>query len=315
MNAMVRRQPLLKIKFEGSSVHDGRILYDDLAIFVSNICLAIDRILNTIRTGDAVKKGRPLKAMQLLSALEIVSVRRGSFRLALDLRRDGQQFPGWDLGEQAIDILMLGLKAMQKDGELPMQYSSGVMIALRDAGRIIDRGIERVSLNSTSILGNRKAVYTPPIREQIISHLHKLERGYAVVEGRLLMLDVEEDRLVCRIRPSTGDPILCKYDEDMTDEVMKNIRQFVQLRGEATYDPTTSKIISLYVRDLEPIDQATAIGSTQLPISAFWKGTDFDELATTQGVYPVDDLASLSKDWPEDADFDSFFKAVRSARD
>lgn len=68
-------------------------------------------------------------------------------------------------------------------------------------------------------------------------------------------------------------------------------------------------------RDVESIDESAAIGSTQVPISSFWKGKDFDELAAAQGVYPIDDLSKLSKDWPEDTDFDTFFDAVRSARD
>ena len=46
----------------------------------------------------------------------------------------------------------------------------------------------------------------------------------------------------------------------------------------------------------------------------FWKGKDFEEWATEQDVYPVDDVGRLSRDWPEDTDFDSFFNAVRSAR-
>ena len=314
MESKITKQPLLKIKFEGSAIHNGRILYDDLSIFVSNITLAVDRILNSIQMGTSIKKGRPFKTMQLLSALEIVSIRKGSFQLALDLRREEQKFPGWDMGEQAVDILLRGLKAMQRDGQLPEEYGPGVMIALRDAGRVIERGVDKVSLNSASVLGNRRAVYTLPVRERIISRLHKLEHGYALVEGRLLMLDVEEGKLVCRIRPSTGDPILCKYDEEMTDQVMKNIRQFVQVKGEATYDSATGRIASIYVRDMEPIDELAGIGSTQLPISSFWKGKEFDELATAQGIYPIDDLSKLSKDWPEDADFDVFFDAVRSTR-
>jgi len=219
------------------------------------------------------------------------------------------------MGEQAVDILMRGLKAMQRDGKLPKEYDPGVMFALRDAGRIIDRGVDKVSLNSTSVLGNRRAVYTLPIRERIISRLHKLEHGYGVVEGRLLMLDVEEDKLVCRIRPSTGEPILCRYDEDLTDQVVKNIRQFVQVRGEVAYDSTTGKIVSVHVRDLEAIEESAGIGRTVSPISSFWKGRDFDELATTQGVYPISDIDKLSQDWPEETDFDVFFEAVRSVRD
>lgn len=315
-NEQTKLKPLLKLRFDGTAIHRGRILYDDLSTFVSNLTLAIDRIILAIQTGETIKKGRPIKARQLLSALEIVYVRKGSFGIALDLRRDSsQQFPGWDAGEQAVDILMTGLKAMQKDGVLPKEYSPSVMIALRDAGCIIERGVEYVYLNSTSTLGNKRAVYTLPVRESIVAHLQKLAYGYAIVEGRLLMLDVEEDRLVCRIRPSTGDPILCRYDEDLADQVIRNIRQFVRIKGEAAYDSTTGKITSIQVKDLESIDEATAATRAVLPISPFWKGKEFDELSILQGVYPVTELTTLSKDWPEDTDFDSFFAAVRSARD
>ena len=46
----------------------------------------------------------------------------------------------------------------------------------------------------------------------------------------------------------------------------------------------------------------------------FWRGKSFEELVTEQGVYPIDDIGKLAGDWPEDADFDSFLNAVRSAR-
>jgi hypothetical protein len=315
MEKISRKQPLLRLKFEGEAIRNNTILFDDLATFVSNISTAIDRLVQKLLQKDSsIKRGRPLKALQILSALEIVSVRRGSFRVGLDLRRNGEQFPGWDLGEQAIDMLMVGLKAMQRDGYLPEEYDTTVMIPLRDAGRVIERGVSKVSLNSMSALGMKRAVYTLPIRERIISHLQKWERAYTTVEGRLTMLDVEEGRLVCRIRPSAGEPILCRYNEDLAELVMKNIRQFVQVKGEATYDPATDRIVSIQVRDLEAIDRLSEIGVSRFPISPFWKGQSFDELATAQGVYPIEDIGKLSGDWPEDTDFDAFLDAVRSAR-
>lgn len=315
MDRVSKKQPLLRLRFEGKAIRDNTILFDDLSTFVSNVSMAIDRLVQKLLQKDvSVRRGRPLKAVQTLSALEIVSVGKGSFGMGLDLRRNGEQFPGWDVGEQAVDMLMLGLKTMQKDEHLPEEYDTGVMIALRDAGRVIDRGINKVSLNSVSALGKKSAIYTLPIRERIISHLQRSERSYAVVEGRLTMLDVDEDKLVCRIRPSAGEPILCRYSEDMAELVMKNIRQFVQVKGEATYDLTTGRIISVHVRDLEAIDELVGMGISRLPISSFWRGETFDELTTAQGIYPIEDISKLSTDWPEDTDFDSFLDAVRSAR-
>lgn len=99
----------------------------------------------------------------------------------------------------------------------------------------------------------------------------------------------------------------------MADQVIRNVRQFVQIKGEATYD-STGRIASIYVRDMEAIEELSDVGSTLLPISSFWKGKSFDELATVQGIYPLEDPSKLSKDWPEDADFDKFLDAVRSSR-
>ncbi len=309
------KRPLLKFKFDGASIHDGRILFDDLNLFISNISLAIDRIINKMELGESIKKGRPTKASQILSALEIVSIRKGSFRCGLDLRRNGQSFPGWDLGEQAVDILTHTFGAIQKDKQLPQESDHGVMIALRDAGRIFDRGIENVFINTnTALLGSKRIRYAQPIREKIVKYINRYESGYAIAEGRLLELDTEEDRLRCRIRPSSGEPIICKYDEQITNQIIKYLRQFVQVRGEATYDSVTNKITYIHVKDIEQIGELSGLDTKISPSQSFWKAKNFDELANEQGVYPIIDLNKLTKDWPEDTDFDSFFEAVRSTR-
>jgi len=308
------KKPLLKFKFDGTSIHDGRILYDDLSTFISNISLAIDRIINKMRTGESVKKGRPFKEMQLLSALEIVSVGKGSFQLGLDLRRNGQMFPGWDLGEEAVYKLMVGLKAMEVDRPLPPEYDYGVLKALRNAGKIMDRGVDSIKINSTTSLGRKRATYTLPVRKQIETKINRYEYGLTTVEGRLVMLDMEEDKLRCRLRPSVGEPFLCSYDEELAEQIDKYLRKFVLVRGDATFDKETGKILNLYIKDLESIEESSASTLPPSPLSSFWTGKPFEQLASEQAVYPIDDIRKLSGDWPEDEDFDDFLKAVRSSR-
>ena len=215
----MRREPLLRLTFEGAAIRDGRILYDDLSTFVSNVSLAVDRILNKMQTGASIKKGRPLRTAQILSAFEIVSVSKGSFRLGLDLRRNGRQFPGWDLGEDAVFRFMNGLKALESDQTLPRDYDYGVLKALRDAGRVMDRGVDSIRLNSVTSLGRVRVRYTIPVRERIVKEIGNYEYGLTSVEGRLVMLDIEEDRLRCRLRPSVGEPFLCSYDEELADQI------------------------------------------------------------------------------------------------
>jgi len=315
MNKTPQKQPLLRLRFEGTAIRNNTILFDDLSTFVSNISTAIDRLVQKLLQKDiSIKRGRPLKTIQILSALEIVSMRKGSVKLSLDLRRNGLQFPGWDLGEQATDILVLGIDSLKKDKLLPKEYDHGILIALRDAGKIIERGIDKIRINSSSSFGIRKALYTQPIREKVIARICRFEQAYNIVEGRLLSADVKEDRLRCRIEPSIGDPISCTFDESMFEQILRFMRQFVQARGEATYDVATGKITLLNIKDLESIDKSSAGEVTKVALSSFWKAKIFEELADEQGVYPVDDLSIIMGGWPKDEDVDSFLNTIRSSR-
>jgi len=307
-------KPLLKFKFDGTSIRDGRILYDDLSTFISNVTLAVDRIINKIRTGESIKKGRPFKETQFLSSLEIVSIGKGSFKLGLDLRRNGHQLPGLDLGEEAIFKLMVGLRAIEFDKPLPPEYDYGVLKALRNAGKIMDRGVDSININSTTSFGRKKAIYTLPVRKQIETKISRYEYGLTTVEGRLVMLDMEEDKLRCRLRPSVGEPFLCSYDEELSEQIDKYLRKFVRARGDATFDKETNKILNLNIKDLESIEETSASAFQPSPLSSFWTGKTFDQLASEQAIYPLEDVRRLLGDWPEDENFDEFLKAVRSSR-
>jgi len=312
MNNNKTHRPLLNFKFEGPAIRDGRILYDDLSMFVSNIRISVERIINSIQTGESVKRGRPLRTIQILSSLEIVSMRRGSFRLGLDLRRDERAFPGMDIGEEAIDKLVLGVNSLGSGLLLPKEFDQGVLISLREAGRVIDRGIDTIRINSKSAFGTRKAVYVQDTRNIIIRTISNYEKEYAIIEGRLLGADLKEDKLRCRIEPSVGEPTNCKFDEVMAEQIIHLMRRFVQARGEATFEPITNKIITFHIRDMEPIESATGI--TEALISPFWRSKSFEELAIEQDVHPIDDLSKLSGGWPEDEDIEQFLESIRSSR-
>jgi hypothetical protein len=310
-----RPAPLLTIRFEGPSVRDGRILLDDLMQFVSNIGAAVERIVNVLETGVGARIGRPPKVIQLQSALEVVALSPGSFGLALDLRRDKPLLPTFDVGLQAVEKLVDGLPEFSRgDGDLPLPegYDEGVLSCLREATRVLDRGVESVSL-SLPQPKPRTAVITAPTRDGVVHRLRRFQQSWATAEGRLLMADVKENTLRCRLHPSAGSPISCVFPESLTPTVMKYLRRFVRARGEATIDRATNDIRSLKVLDLEPLDEPS-LGGVQVPSLAFWQPRSFEELAEEQGVSPVADLEQLQGDWPEDADFDEFLNAILELR-
>lgn len=309
------RKPLLYLHFEGEAIRDGRILLDDLFQFLYNLDLAITRTVSVIQTGSSLRVGRPQKVTQIMSALEVVAIKSGSFDMALDLRREEQKLlPGFDIGILAVEKLINGLNVISKDAPLPEGYDQGVLLALREAGRVLDRGIDAVHISPKRRVKFKKVAYVQSTRERVISSIRRFEQAWATVEGRLLMADVKEDSLHCRIHPSTGDPILCRFDEGMAEQVIRNLRNFVQARGEAEVDLPTNKIHSLFIRDLEPVEKLSEIEIVPMPVSVFWSAKDFNTLAAEQGVYPVDDWAIISGGWPEDADFESFLEAIRSSR-
>ena len=306
-------RPLLSIHLEGPAVHEGRILLDDLLQFVSNIGVAVERIVNVLETGTGIRVGRPPRTIQLLSALEIVSTSPGSFAVDLDLRRPHPLLPEFDVGETAVGKLVAGLPAVQEDTPLPEGFDDGVLTALREAGRVLDKGIDLASLEYMKVPHHSKAIFTVQTRDRVVTRLRRFQQSWTTVEGRLLMADVRETLLRCRIHPSTGGPILCEFPEHLAPYVMRNLRQFVRARGEAVIERATGKVKSLKVLDLEPVDRVT-LHEPQVPSTSFWSPSSFEDLAQEQGIYPIADWEQLTGSWPEDADFDAFMEAIHEAQ-
>ncbi len=316
MKNIEREKPLLSIRFTGKSVEHGRILLEDLQTFLSNFNLAVERTIDVLQTGTSLRPGRPKKINQLASALEIVAVKRHSVDLDLDLRKEEQrQLPPLDIGIQAIGKVMQGIPEMVKDSHLPEGFDLGVLIALRDAGRILERGIDGIHIRGKKEIIFKQFTYSAEIREAIISKIKRFEQTLITVEGRLLMADVKEDALRCRIHPSTGFPIPCAYDESLVPQIVNNLRRFVKATGEAQRDSVTHRIHNLTIYDLEPIENIPESTPTIMPTSEFWEAKEFNQLALEQGIYPIDDFSKIQGGFPEDTDFDSFYKAIMSLRE
>ncbi len=309
-----RIKSLLQLHFEGPSVQTQSILWEDLSQFITNLDIAIQRVINVLETGIGIRMGRPTRAFQELTALEFVAMTNGSVKIELNLRREETLLPGFDIGQQAIFKLTDGLIEIAKNSEdipLPEGFDSGVLTALREAGRILDRGIDTVHIAAIERKPISRADYNEPVRERIVSRIRKMEQGWVQVEGRLLMVELREGTLRCRLHPSADEPILCSFDEEMVPSIIGNLRRFVRVHGEASIDTSTNKIRSLFIRDLESIEEPSAIPVSISPVSAFWQPKPFDDLAIEQGIYPLDDWEKLVGNWPEDTDFDSFLQAVQ----
>ncbi len=321
---MKQQAPLLRIRFDGDAVGPGTIPVPQLIRFLSGMNKAFQRVDRVLRgEAESRRRGRPPRSVEDDVNLEMVSLEPGSRAAVLSFERSklDPQFPDMDAGEEVLQKAIDGLMAVQADGSngpLPAGYDAGVLMAWRDAGAVLGQGINRVSFSLGSRNNGTEASLTPNGLARIRARIQGPKVNVRTVEGRLLMADFKEQGTRCRIHPSTGEPILCQFDDAHRDEILENILGYVRVVGEATEDPSAGKITSIRIHDIETLDDNTQEGIDLLPKgtavgTSFWAAPTLDELADYQNVKPLKTAQNLFGTWPGDEN-DGFEETIIELR-
>lgn len=138
------------------------------------------------------------------------------------------------------------------------------------------------------------------------------------IEGRLLMVDLQEHGTRCRVHPSVGEPILCLFDDSRKEEVLENITKYVKVIGEAKEDPVSGKITSIQLHDIQRMESREEERKDLLPQgtplpSDFWQALSLEDLAESQAAVPLQDVSVLFGTWPGDID-DGFEELIGDLR-
>ena len=312
----------LRVRIEGPAVRAGQIPLRDLVHFGRQFQTALDRVARVLAGQISIRRGQPPRVLRESTALRVLALEKGSVGLVMDLPRVQPSLPGMDLGEQALEALLTGLDRVRSlDPELPPGYDLGVLIAWRDLGQLIGRGVEQIEFELKTPRAQTYAIYDYPLHTRVIERIAGPEENLVVLEGRLLMADFKETRLRCRLHPPAGKAVLCTFDEEMADEISHALRHYVRIRGIAETDPLTGEIRSLEIRDLETLDAVGPLAPPTddrpfaYPMVDFWEGASAAELAEIQGVQPVQDLDDLwGNFWPEEEPVEDFLATVRQWR-
>lgn len=324
---MSERDPiLLKLRFDGPAVGAARIPVSHLMRFLDKMNKAFRRT-GRVLDGNAasVRPGPPRKAIKEELDMDLVLLTEGSPAAVLGFERShpAPALPAMDFGLEILEKSIEGLARVQvyeldSDEALPAGYDRGVLMAWRDAGVLFRLGVERIRLT----LNHREAPittdFTPTGYQRIQSLIQGPETNIRTIEGRLLMADFKEHGTRCRVHPAVGDPVLCLFDEERKDEVLENILQYVRVVGEAREDPTSGKISSIRIYDIERLDDGEDEAADLLPLGTpispgFWESPTLEELADAQSVKPMADVRVLFGTWPGDVD-DRFEEEVRELR-
>lgn len=307
-----KREPALRIRVEGPGVRPGRLALADLMHVGRHLQTAVERIALVLRGGaTSLRPGRRPAEVAELCRLDLVGFGPGSAVLELDLAQPDRPFPALDLGETALDCLVRGLQELGESSELPAGWDSGVLVAWRELGSLLDRGVDRIEIERSGTGGPTRTVFTQEVRNRLIRQIRAPVPNLIAVEGRLLMADFDETRLRCRIHPPFGTPATCSFREDQREAVLELLTKYVRVVGEAEMDEQ-GRVRLLKIADIEPINPP---GETQA-YPAFWEHPAVEDLAITQGVSPIQRIEDLAANlWNTDEDLQAFLEDIYSARD
>lgn len=316
MNAK-SHEPILIVRAKGPATQDGRIALHDLLELGKHIQAAVERVARVlVGQADSRKPGRKPKEIASSCPLDVVALNRGSFELALDLRRD--QFEVMHLGIEAIEKLVEGMELLRLNGNaLPTGYDTGVLHSLKDMGRIFGTGIDEIEVEARTQRVKRSCSYDQVLYGKITGRIGSPITKMRTLEGRLLMVDYRHDKERCRIHPTVGDPIICKFDKALEEKVYEYLRRFVRITGEAEEDPATGRISGVTIKEIEAV---SVEGANFEAISAedFWSEKPLEQLAAEQGLSPVqrfEDVWGKGADlWADDEDFETFLSATKGVQ-
>jgi hypothetical protein len=297
----------LTFRFEGPKVKPGRMRLDDFIQAARDFSACAMRVALALQQAPSTAKGRrPDDIVQALS-LDIVGFTHGSPAAVVHLERSQAQMMVelLDFGDQCYRSLIDGIEAAGGPGEaLPQGFDLGVLMKLRDFGKLFNKGVNRTEFTLNHRARPVKATFDLQKCNRIRQRLEKPEAQRQTIEGRLLMADFKESGRQLRVHPAVGLPVICRFSESLSAEVEECIRRFVRVSGTMDYHPS-GEPRWLNITNIEQIDEPTpsAVAEGRAEWSYdYWENLPAEEYARRQGVQPVSDFSVLfgagqAEDW------------------
>jgi len=307
----------LTIRFEGPEVRPGRMRLDDFIQATREFSACAKRVAMVLQQSPSTAKGRRPEELVEAVSLDIIGFTPGSPAAIAQFERSENQLglEGLDFGEQTYRALIEGMEIATGSGDsLPPGFDLGVLMKLRDIGKLFSRGVNRMEFTLNHHTLPVKVSFDSEKCDRIRQRIEQPETQRQSIEGRLLMADFKETGRLLRVHPPVGPAIICKFPENLTAEVEECIRQFVRVSGKMQYHPTGEPQY-MDITDIEPVEETAGGGTfkeTEWSYS-FWENPTAEEYARRQGVQPVTEVASLYG-MGEPEDWEGFDEALQEWR-
>jgi len=268
---MLRREPLLQIRLAGGPADEGRVSLDALTHTLKNVQLCVKR-LGLVLSGQVgtAKPGRIKGNVEAACNLDVVAIEPGSFLVALDTpagqERQEDLFGGQKtLGELAVDRMLDGIDLLARDDpRLANEFDYGVLVALRDASHLLERGIERVEFVRCQNGSPRRVVNLDRVvRSRVLQNIANPIKSAVDIRGVLREVDLEHRS--CEIYPQSGVRVDCLFSEKHEAVIKELLGTGVRAVGEATLREADGHIKKMQIQDIEGFDQAAPADHEETP--------------------------------------------------
>jgi hypothetical protein len=249
----------------------GRVSIDGLTQTLKQVQLCVKR-LGLVLSGviGTAKPGRIKGDVEASCNLDVVVIEPGSFMVALDLRTEqetdldllGIQVP---LGQLAVDKMLEGIDLLAQDTpRLVNEFDYGVLVALRDATHLLERGIECVEFTRRRNGAPARVVNIDRrVRGRVLENIATPIKSAVEIKGTLREVDLEHRS--CQIYPQSGLRVDCVFSENHEPSIKELLDTYVRALGEATLREADGRIKKMQIQDIEGFDQATVLDLEAAP--------------------------------------------------
>ncbi len=296
--------PQLRIKLEGPAVGPARLAARDLAKLVQKTEQALKRIGQVLYGQASGGRGRNKKDIEELCSLDLVSWEQGSAIAGFDFAEVRQlSFFPTNVGEQSLETFLAGLADLSRDADeafrTPVGFDLGILETCEAYSDLLKHGIDTIGFSAPRSDKRLEVTYTARTRDAIRAVLRRpLDHGRSSKVGRLEALN-GHDALTGTLWEADGTRWTCYFKPEHLEVLAEAWLKTVTIVGEAVLDGRSRRgeltVDTILIEEGVPFELVERVAG-----EAFWRSTSLEELAATQEIGPVTQLAGLAAHWPPD---------------
>lgn len=254
----------------------GEVPAIDVARLIEGLVGVVVQAAGSVVGKQVAATGRHAKIVELASRIRLLEVTTGSVQIAVRPARfdEDPDALGLDVANVSEDALRVAVRVASTHAELYPEVAAAWAEAIEPFHLGVAYQAMRVEIDGAQAVTIDRA-RGERLRALAVANLPKVSRR--TLQGVIYAANFET--MTGRLRTPAGRSVEVQFDLEHADAVKEALRDMATVEGEAKYDPTTTRIVSIRLHEIDRPYQLTA--------DHFWGHRGIAELAAEQGVTVV----------------------------